>query len=248
MKLIAYPTQPAALTPEIRPAPSSRVWMDELPAAYGYRCLPLTIANSHGWEITCPEGFEAVWNGRTGKDAITLRFDGVGGNSHFVISHFGSGVLTFHTGYLFRTDPGLNLWASGPPNAPKDALQPLTGMIETDWAPYTFTMNWIFTRANHPVRFEKGDPFCFFFPVGRGIVDATEPEIRNLEDDPEARKQYEQWNQSRRGFLDELPKEGSNAHAERWQKGYYRGLQPDGAKAEVGHQTKIHARPFRRTE
>ena len=35
---------------------------------------------------------------------------------------------------------------TGPFNQPKDAIQPLTAIVETDWAPFTFTMNWKFTR------------------------------------------------------------------------------------------------------
>lgn len=244
MKLIAYPTQVPDLTPPLKPAAQGRDWMDRLPDAYGYRCLPLTIANSHGWVIESPVAFEAQWNGRGGKDAIEIRSEAPERIRHFVTSHFGSGILTFHPGYLFRTDPGINLWVGGAPNWPKDAIFPLTGVIETDWSPYSFTMNWQFTRENRPVRFEAGEPVCFFFPVGRGMVDATEPEIRPLDDDLENLARYETWNASRRDFLAELPKAGSNASSERWQKGYYRGLQPDGSKGPAEHQTKVRPKPF----
>ena len=69
-------------------------------------------------------------------------------------------MLTFHPGYLFRTPPGWSMWAMGPPNHIKDGIQPLAGLVETDWLPFPFTMNWIFTRPG-TVRFEKGEPFCF---------------------------------------------------------------------------------------
>jgi hypothetical protein len=244
MKLTAYPTQDISHTPEIRPAESKRDWLDQLPSAYGYRCLPLTMANGHGWEILCPEGFEAEWNGRGGTDAIRISFDGIGGNHHFATSHFGSGILTFHTGYLFRSEPGRNLWVSGPPNMPKDGLQPLSGLIETDWSPYSFTMNWLFTRPGRPVRFEKDEAFCFFFPVDRDAVDGTETEIRDMAEDPDTAEAYEAWNASRRGFLDELPNKESAAYKERWQKGYYRGLMPGGEPTDVDHRTKVRACPF----
>ena len=52
--------------PLIRPAPATRAWMDATPESFAYRCLPLNIANAHGWEILCPCGFEAVWNGDVG--------------------------------------------------------------------------------------------------------------------------------------------------------------------------------------
>src|SRR5262245_59488229 len=62
------------------------------------------------------------------------------------MSHFGNGVLTFPVGYLFRTDPGVAVWARGIPNYAKDGIVALDGVIETDWLCFTFTMNWQCTR------------------------------------------------------------------------------------------------------
>ena len=66
---------------------------------------------------------------------------------------------------LFRTEPGYDLMVQGPDQPAQGWIAPLTGIIETDWAPYTFTMNWMFTRPGQVVRFEAGEPFCHFFPV-----------------------------------------------------------------------------------
>ena len=143
---------------------------------FAYRCLPLSIANAHGWEILCGTGFTAVWNGGTGLDAVTITTDA--GGDAIALSHFGSGVLTFHVPCLFRTDAGVDLMVSGPINRPKDAIAALTGLIETDWSPYSFTMNWQFTRPHTAVRFEKGEPFCHLMPVRRGEIEAVEPELR----------------------------------------------------------------------
>ena len=49
-------------------------------------------------------------------------------------SHFGDGILTWHLPILFRTPPGYNLLVRGPANYPKDAVSPLEGIVETDWA------------------------------------------------------------------------------------------------------------------
>ena len=38
----------------------------------------------------------------------------------------------------------------GPINRPKDGIAALPGIIETDWSPYSFTMNWMFTRPGTP--------------------------------------------------------------------------------------------------
>ena len=56
-----------------RPAPTTRAWMDSINDNHAYRCLPLNIANSHGWEILSPCAFEATWSGGKSASAISLR-------------------------------------------------------------------------------------------------------------------------------------------------------------------------------
>ena len=53
MKLTVYPL--SHMPPPIRAAPSKREWMDKTPDSFAYRCLPLSIANAHGWDqlIVC---------------------------------------------------------------------------------------------------------------------------------------------------------------------------------------------------
>ncbi len=240
MKLIAYPTTEAH--PPLRPAPAGRAWMDALPEAYAYRCLPLTVANAYGWEICCPTAFEATWNGGPGKDDIDVKV--LDDGTLLPTTHFGSGILTFHAGYLFRTPPGVSMMVQGPINRPKDAIQALAGIVETDWSPYTFTMNWQFTRAGQAVRFDAGEPFCHFFPLDRTGLESVAPEIRDLEEDEAALKLYRQWSESRMTFNADLLQPGSSARDEKWQKSYYRGFNPDGSEGPADHRTKLRLKPF----
>lgn len=241
MKLSVYVLDGQAL--ELRPAPVDRAWMDASSERFAYRCLPLSIANAHGWEILCRCGFTANWNGNADLNAITVTPDV--GTTAPAVSHFGSGVLTFHVPCLFRTEPGYDLVVQGPVNAPKDGIAPLTGIIETDWAPYSFTMNWLFTRANAPVRFAAGEPFCHVFPIRRGALEDVTPELHVLSEAPELKKQYDQWQLKRQFFNVDLKRRGSPAQNDKWQKLYHRGLNPDGTPNDVkDHRTRIRLKPF----
>jgi Family of unknown function (DUF6065) len=219
MKLIAY--VPDGHRVELRPAPHERSWMNETDQRYAYRCLPLNIANAHGWEILCPSGFVAAWNGGTGRDAIEIFPDE--GTTAPAVSHFAHGILTFHIPCLFQTEPGFNIMVQGPINRPKDSIAPLSGVIETDWAPYSFTMNWMFTRPGAAVRFEKDEPYCHVLPVRRGELEAFVPQVRSLSDNPDLKKDYEAWRSGRRDFLTDLQREDSTARDEGWQRSYFRG-------------------------
>ena len=88
----------------------------------------------------------------------------------------------------------------GPANNPKDGIIALDGIIETDWAPSTFTMNWRFTRAC-TVEFVRGEPICLFFPIQRKIIEVFDGEVIMLEANPELGRNFRQWAASRDRFL-----------------------------------------------
>jgi hypothetical protein len=103
-------------TPRLVPGRADRAWMDATDKRYAYRCLPLSIANSMGWEILTPARVVAEWNGDPGLSDIAIAVDDGWQGDQFASSHFGHGIMTFQTGYLFRTDPGVAIWARGAPN------------------------------------------------------------------------------------------------------------------------------------
>jgi len=244
-KLICYETTADPI--RLRPGVPDRVWMDVSSQAYAYRCLPLVIANTHGWEVLSPVAFDAVWSGGKGLDGITITPLSPFGDYPPVMSHFGEGVLTFHVAGLFRTSPKTNLFVTGPVNRPKHGIQPLSGVVETDWAVSTFTMNWKFTAPGIPVRFEIDEPFCFFFPVARGNLEQVEPELKSINDaDRETYNGYNAWRESRSKFIGDLQKPGSDAVKAGWERTYFQGKRTDGAPGATDHQTRIRVKPFRR--
>lgn len=247
-KLICYTLGDPAFT--IKPAQRERGWMERTRDRFAYRCLPLVIANAFGWTVCTTRGFDAWWEGseasaglhivpHSGKQPATSRHG-------LPVSHFGNGVLTFHIQALFRTEPGIQLWAGGPINHVKDAIQPLTGIVETDWLPFTFTMNWIFTRADTTVRFDKGEPIAHFFPVRRSTLERVDPEIRPLHEDADRKTQNDLWRESRANFLGGLNARDAETVKEKWQKAYYRGMRPDGKAGTKDHQIKLRLSEFAR--
>jgi hypothetical protein len=230
--------------PLIRPADSQRRWMDETPESFAYRCLPLSMANGHGWEVATPCAVEACWDGGAGVEAVKVSVQGDVDPASAPVSMFGQGVLTFHVAGLFRTPPGWNLWVGGPPNQPKDGLAPLSALVETDWSPFTFTMNWRFTRPHHKIRFEAGEAFAFLFPVQRGSIERFEPRFAPLESAPELQRAFQDWSRSRDAFQRQVAANPPPQPADRWQKHYYRGEDASGCRQANDHRTKSRAAPF----
>lgn len=242
-RLECFPLRPSP--PQLVPGRPDRDWMDAFSARHPYRCLPLSMANTTGWELLCPFGFEAEWDGGAGAEAIRFTPDADATLfDHFAASHFTHGVVTFHTGWLFRTPPGWALRASGSPNRFKHGLAPLEGLVETDWLPYPFTMNWAFT-APGKVRFEKDEPFCFIQPVEHRRIEAFEPVRVSMDGDADLARQYEAWKEARTMFNNSMADGDPEAIKQAWQRYYFRGEYPDRAEPRPeGHVNKRRLAPL----
>ena len=221
--------------PKLAPARVQRAWMDEFPDRHIYRCLPLAIANSFGWDMLCPVPIEIEWNGGPAIADLTVKalkpLPGGRPLEHFCKSHFSRGTVTFHTDYIFRTEPGWALMASGPFNGAKDNIVPLTGIVETDWLPYTFTMNWKVMRPGR-ASFEEDEPFCSIVPVRMQDVVECQPEIHRLSDNAELGRQHLEFRTARDEFNAKKKADDPEVRGQTWQRHYFVGRFPDGRKAE----------------
>jgi hypothetical protein len=225
----------------IVPAERSREWMDATDERFANRCLPLLIANQAGWFILNTHELRVTWNGGDEIEDLKLTF-GSDQMPYPATSHFGHGILTWHIPYLFRTPPGYQLLARGPSNWPKDGISALEGIVETDWASATFTMNWKMTRPRATVTFAVGEPICMVVPVRCDTLESFEPLIDDLAGTPDYAK-YQKWSADRSRFLSELGQPESESAKQGWQKDYFRGQSRDGERARV-HRTKLRLQDF----
>lgn len=224
---------------------SARAWMDKTRESFANRCTPLAMANASGWEMTLPFGVEATWLGGDETASIQIGSDAPRELlSRRVQSHFGHGVLTFRTGWLFRTPPGWAIWARGAPNSYKDKIAPLEGVVEADWTPFSFTMNWRFTRPG-TIRFEPGEAFCFITLTPHAWLDAVEPRVKALDEDPAFAASYDAWRASREDFGERLKAREAAALGEKWQRDYFRGPSASGGAPEAFHTVKRRLKPPR---
>jgi hypothetical protein len=245
--LTAFQLKPSPLP--IIPAPADRAWMEESrftrgkTSARGWanRCLPLRVANQNGWLILNDYEFTATWLGELSPDGLLIEFPGE--RSRFAMSAFGHGILTFYIPYLFRTPPGWNLIVRGPTNWVKDGIAPLDGLIETDWAVASFTMNWKLTRPFHPVSFAAGEPVAMIYPQRRHEVESFLAETRPIESDPELQQGHEAWSKAREELQRQRYENPDRDDLPEWQKHYTLGTAPGGETARQ-HQVKLDLKPF----
>jgi hypothetical protein len=234
--------------PQITPAPINRAWMPAMSQSrtgWPTRCLPMVIANQSGWELRNRCGFTAMWMAEKNGVDVMVHPDKRDAEEFLPISHFGDGILTWPLPFLFRTPPGYNLLVRGPANYPKDGVCALEGIVETDWASATFTMNWKLTRKLMPVRFEVDEPICMIVPQRRAELEEFAPELRRIESDEDLQRKYEFFLRSRNAAkqIEQVERVAAGEHVE-WQGDYPRGRHANGEEGVPGHQTRRHLRPF----
>ena len=184
--------------PQIYQSSSKRDWMDASTNKHPYHCIPIVRANSHGWELRMPQDLTVIWDGNESPEGLQIIDGEYEPNTGYPLaaSLVGHGVLTFYCWYLIKTPEPYNLYVSGAPNKYVKGAAPVTGVVETHWSPYTFTMNWKIRYKNRPVTFKKDDPFVFFFPVDSTALENFNPVIKEIETHPHY-DSYQEWSDDR---------------------------------------------------
>jgi hypothetical protein len=232
MKITAY--QVIKDTLEIKPSKTTRKWMDESINRHPYRCLPMLVANSYGWDLISKSEFTAEWNGgQYPKDVIITKESG----TCFPTSHFGEGTITWHTGFLFRTEYPYGVFVTGSQNEPVKNITCLSGIVETHWLSFPFTLNWKFTTPSK-IKVNIGDVISQLMPIKLDMFDHVEAEIKSIDNDPELKKEYEELCKHRSEFNSKPDRK-----KEEWQKNYFQGTKLSGESEEF-HFTKIKVPSF----
>jgi hypothetical protein len=223
------------------PAFYKRDWMDETAGGFAYHCLPMTLANQSGWFVLAPHSAVAEWNGGMAPSDLRVTIEGKPESVH-AMSAVGSGILSWTINYVFRTPPGWNLLCRGPANYIKDGIQPLEGLIETDWSHASFSANWKMTRPGR-VEFAEGEPVAMLVPMKRQDLESFSVRKAELKSNPDLAEGYSEWVTSRAAFLAARDKGDPEAVKKRFQKHYFSGQTLKGTHFD-GHQKKRRLKSF----
>jgi hypothetical protein len=229
--------QPEREAPRLVPSPPARRWY--WPNAY--HCTPLVAAGQLGWSLLSPFEFSVVWDGQPGGKALRFTKRVHGDHRLKLRSVFGGGVLSLVLPFNLRTSPEVDILVKAPPNAPKEGVCVLEGLIETDWFDGHFSANLRFTRPGEVIRWEEGEPLCQFLPYPRGWLERFRTET--ISEGPEHERFYAEagpWSEDRRALLE--ARAGGDKPG--YDRQYRRGRRHDGGPVPSTHRTRLSVPPF----
>lgn len=197
----------------IKPASVKRDWMDNT-NGLAYRCLPLNIANQYGWVCHNIKTFTATWDGGVHTNSLTVKQEN-GEPTQIALSHFGHGIITIQTDFLVKTPENVSIYIRGVSNQNYDNVYPLDGIVESDWLPFTFTMNYKFIKPGS-ITFKKGDPLFMFFPIERTYIESFNIIQKPISSNKELMDNLHKYGKSRNNHI-------KNNNTNKGQKFYIQG-------------------------
>jgi hypothetical protein len=186
---------------DIKPSSVRRDWMDGT-SGMAYHCLPLNIANQYGWVCHNIKTFTATWDGGISQDSLKIDINQEREKSTQVASsHFGHGIITIPTDFLVKTPENVSIYIRGVSNHNYENVYPLDGIVESDWLPFTFTMNYKFSKPGS-VTFKKGDPLFMFFPIDRRYIENFDIVQKPISSNEDLMNKYNKYGKARSSYID----------------------------------------------
>jgi tetratricopeptide (TPR) repeat protein len=187
--------------PHFVKATQHRSWF----SPYFYHCLPIVMGNQHGFLMLATYDFVMRWNGSDGIDGVDIHYLEPVTHPAFITleSHFGHGILTVQSRYVFRTPKGVNLMVKEPPNYPVDGLTWMNAVVETDNLRRDFTFNIKITRPHMDIYIPRNTPLGCLLPYPRYFLDGySMAELKEGEDLQKAQRTINYFGEERSHFDD----------------------------------------------
>jgi hypothetical protein len=163
------------------------------------KCLPFLIAGELGWDLILTQDYVVNWNGGNAPEDVAIKTEGP---DSFVFSNFGHGILTFKIPYLFELEENTFLWVKGPNNNPLSLdLYPTEGLVEADWFPSNFGIDYKILTKNKDILLKKDSAFCRLVPYPKNYIETFEPQYSTFKKNPGFFQTHIAYQQTNRFFF-----------------------------------------------
>ena len=145
----------------INPMQVKRDWMDNTSDAHAYKCFPVSLANQIGWSISFPEDISFIWDGISNYSDEHIKI--INGEK-YVHAKRGNATLSFNTGYVIKTNNGVEMQHLPPPNIFIDGVQAFSTIINTSFFDGEFPCVLKVTRPHTEITIKANTPVISIVP------------------------------------------------------------------------------------
>jgi len=152
---------------DIKPLGGTRDWMDVTWEKHAYRCFPITLANQYGWGISFPEDISFIWDGTVNESAKHVT---ITKGQKYATSQRGSATVSFNTGIMLSTSPGIDMLSMPPANHFVRGVQAFTTIINTSFFHGQIPCALRVTEPNVEITIKAGTPVIAIIPIDLNIL------------------------------------------------------------------------------
>jgi hypothetical protein len=175
-------------TMQITPMSIKRDWMDQTSDNHAYRCFPVTQANVIGWNISCLEDINFVWNGINDQSGDNIQLLS---SENIAYTGRGQSTISFNTGLVFKTDQNVSLLTINPVNYFFDDFETMSSLITTSFYDGPLPLAIKARSPNKNVLIKAGTPLGTIIPISLSDLNNTCIEINRYQDNDSQRKKAE---------------------------------------------------------
>ena len=183
----------------------------------------MSMANLHGWVFTLPQDVIVTWDGISDSSPghVQILSGSTFGSISIANTSTANATITFTFNVSLETDNQHYCLLSGPPNYQFDGAQPLNAIWRSDFYRYTeLNFCWRMTKADTVITFPKGMPILFLMNYPINLLQSTDIQFKNAEDDPTLNEDKANYSKQRENFYAESPEWT-------WGNFYKKGIGPD---------------------
>lgn len=155
-----------------------RQWMEDTPGKHAYQCMPVSLANTIGWQISFPEDIIFRWDGISDSSDSHVKI--IKGHRYCSTAR-GNATISFNTYLNIKTDEDVTTLIIPVPNNFNSDAQCFTALISTSFYKPMLPIAWKIITPNKDVVIPAGEPVATIIPISLGSLQDFEVKIKNKE-------------------------------------------------------------------
>lgn len=166
-----------------------RDWMEDTWEKHAYKCFPVSLANTIGYELSAPVDISFIWDGVS--DTLPNHVKIISGEDYAYTTR-SNATVSFNTGIIIKSPPDITFLHMPVPNLFNDSYQAFTSLISTSFFDQEFPSAIRILKANEVITIKADEPFATLLPISLTELSKTELNLKDFNMDDKWHKDNEE--------------------------------------------------------